>query len=173
MTTLVKLCLVLTVVLGLASASPPPAMQKAKFFRSLDTGDKLVGRCKERDRDCSQDHECCSNRCQLKCQKVPGGKCYRKCADCKHRNDICRTNGDCCSQQCAPDRFDPSKYVCTDEESWDRHAALEVPLEDEGETVSLASRSASGPRTTEERKEKCVPDGHLCTREEINAAPSG
>jgi len=163
MTTLVKLCLVLTVVLGLASASPPPAMQKAKFFRSLDTGDRLVGRCKERDRDCSQDHECCSNRCQLKCQKVPGGKCYRKCADCKHRNDICRTNGDCCSQQCAPDRFDPSKYICTDEESWDRHAQ-ESPLEDEGETVSLASRSASGPRTTEERKDKCVPDGHRCTR---------
>merc|ERR1719495_2698265 len=29
---------------------------------------------------------------------------------------MCNTNGDCCSNQCAPDRKDPSKHTCTDEE---------------------------------------------------------
>ena len=107
MVTLAKLCLVMTVVLGLAFAEPRPS-----WSRSLDTGDK----CKEIGRYCSQDQECCGRHCELQCQKSEGGKCSRKCSDCKHENDICRTNGDCCSNQCAPDRFDPSKYTCTYEE---------------------------------------------------------
>jgi len=164
MTTLAKLCLVLTVVLGLAFAEPLPKWFKKQAFKTLDTGDK----CRAIETACSHDHECCSNRCQLKCQKSKGGKCERRCADCKHRNDICRTNGDCCSQKCAPDRFDPSKYTCTDEEEWVLHAAgaEHSPQKDEGETVSLASRSASGIQEVPDKED--LEDG-----EEVAMSKSG
>jgi len=108
MVTLAKLCLVMTVVLGLAFAEPLP-----KWFRTLHT---VHSACREMETACSQDDECCSSHCKLQCQESSGGKCFRKCSDCKHVNDMCSTNGDCCSNKCAPDRLDPSKHTCTDEE---------------------------------------------------------
>merc|ERR1711928_18492 len=143
----------MTVVLGLAFAEPRPA-----WSRTLDTGDK----CREIGTACRQDQECCSSHCKLQCQESSGGKCYRKCSDCKHLNDICHTNGDCCSNKCAPDRFDPSKYTCTDEEpslrsrsnhgpkssinkqeSYKMMAADTGDLENKGEMGGLSSRSAA------------------------------
>jgi len=145
MVTLAKLCLVMTVVLGLAFAEPRPVWRRTE--REQDTGDE----CREMGTACSEDQECCSSHCKLQCQKSLGGKCYRKCSDCKHLNDICHTNDDCCSNKCAPDRLDPyAPHTCTDEEpsqeSYKQHsykmmAADTGDLENQGEMGGLYSRS--------------------------------
>jgi len=156
MVTLAKLCLVMTVVLGLAFAEPLP-----KWFRTLHT---VHSACREMETACSQDDECCSSHCKLQCQESSGGKCFRKCStggwsdvipatggsDCKHVNDMCSTNGDCCSNQCAPDRLDPSIHTCTDEEPSLRSRSKHV--QDKKESYRMMAAD-TGDETADTRDE--------------------
>jgi len=181
MATLAKLCLVLTVVLGLTSAySMGPEDRTERTGGDHPQENK---KCKAVDMDCGGDYDCCSSRCQLRCPIGPRGRCERKCADCKHRNEPCQSNGDCCSQACAPTVTPATiRYTCTDEEPWDQHdnglqgtdnGPPTEHNEDQGEGVSLTPKSTwIDPSMTSRYGSKskgsdgdisCVRDGHPCT----------
>jgi len=191
MATLAKLCLVLSVVLGLTSAySMGPEDRTERTGGDHPQENK---KCKAVDMDCGGDYDCCSSRCQLRCPIGPRGRCERKCADCKHRNEPCQSNGDCCSQACAPTVTPATiRYTCTDEEPWDQHdnglqgtdnGPPTEHNEDQGEGVSLTPKSTwIDPSMTSRYGSKskgsdgdisCVRDGHPCTIGRECCSPDG